>query len=125
MSLVLVELLAVQARDLVQRAAMQRLALGPAGRTRVGEAIVEPLVADGRPQDGFGLEQPVPIAVDQGQGSSLRVGSRHLDDHLPFFPFDDGRPTAHRKRRVQDRSGHDPQDPLKAISGSTEPSDGS
>jgi hypothetical protein len=44
---------------------VQDFSRGEALLARVGEGIVEPLVADLRAEERVGLEQPFPVAIDE------------------------------------------------------------
>ena len=76
---IVVELVAIEQADLLDGTGVQPLAGRAAVRARIGEAIVEPLVTDRGPQERLGLEQAVPVPVDEpSRGLVLRVGQAAL-----------------------------------------------
>ena len=79
---VLVELADLEQPELLERAAVEELALRSTVGSWVGEAVVEALVADGRPEQRLRLEQPLPVAFEQ----LVRRGP--VVSHRPFAPKD-------------------------------------
>ena len=73
---VLVELVDLEQPELLQRPAVQALALGATVGSRVGEAVVEAFVADRRPEQGLDLEQAFPIPLEQPIGRGPVVSHR-------------------------------------------------
>jgi hypothetical protein len=77
---VLVELVDLEQPELLERAAVQALTLRATVGSGVGEAVVEPLVADRRPEQRLVLQEPVPIAFE------LPVRRGAVVSHRPFAP---------------------------------------
>ena len=73
---VLVELVDLEQPELLQRPAVQALALGATVGSRVGESVVEAFVADRRPEQGLDLEQAFPIPLEQPIGRGPVVSHR-------------------------------------------------
>jgi hypothetical protein len=75
-SLRLAEVVAGDRVGVGQRRLVDRPAPVPAGLGRIGEAVVEPLVADLGGPHRVQLHEVVPVPVDQGQGRLVRLGHR-------------------------------------------------
>ena len=71
----------IESLELSQGPPVHGLALGSPCLARIGEPVVEPLVADEGSEEWIGFDQPLPVVVDQG------ARSIDLTTHVVPLPF--------------------------------------
>src|SRR4029450_437967 len=78
-----VELVDLEQPELLERPAVEALARRATFGPGVGESVVEPLVADRRPEQRLELQEPVPIAVEQPVRRGGVVSPRPIPSNGP------------------------------------------